>query len=126
MPKITIYKTDRMKTIVMLISICILTACNQQTSLDKGKNKNHNAVSVFEDPQNENLKNLKHVTEELVAPPFLPAFAQVATGDPVIVDIKLVIQEKKLQIAPDATIWALTYNGSVPGPMIVVHQDDYV
>ena len=26
----------------------------------------------------------------------------------------------------DAEIWALTFNGSVPGPMIAVHENDYV
>lgn len=117
-----------MKAIVLLSLICILTACNQQTPLNGEKNQNTNstAISVFDDSQNDNPENLKHVTQELVAPPALPKYDQVASGDPVVVEVKLVIQEKKLKIASDATIWALTYNGSVPGPMIVVHQDDYV
>jgi nitrite reductase (NO-forming) len=36
------------------------------------------------------------------------------------------VEEKKLEIAPGVKIWALTFNGSVPAPMIVVHQNDYV
>lgn len=70
---------------------------------------------------------LERVTQTLVAPPFLPAHSQVATGAPKIVEVRLEIEEKLIEISPDgATIWAMTFNGSVPGPMIVVHQDDYV
>ena len=32
-----------------------------------------------------------------------------------------------MQIDEDGTeVWALTFNGTVPGPMIVVHEGDYV
>ena len=127
-PKLKSHTTDKikfMKTFVILCSICILSGCNQQTPLNKKKNQN-SAISVFDDAQNDNTENLKHVTQELVAPPALPEHDQVASGDPVVVDVKLVVQEKKLQITPDAAIWALTFNGSVPGPLIVVHQEDYV
>ena len=30
------------------------------------------------------------------------------------------------RIAPGDSTWALTFNGSVPGPLIVVHQNDFV
>jgi nitrite reductase (NO-forming) len=41
--------------------------------------------------------------------------------------VRLVVEEKLIKIDPDGTkIWSLTFNGSVPGPMMVVHQDDYV
>lgn len=70
---------------------------------------------------------LERVTQTLVAPPFLPVHNQVATGDPKVVQVRLVIEEKLIEIAPDGTkIWAMTFNGSVPGPMIVVHQYDFV
>ena len=68
----------------------------------------------------------KRVTETLVAPPALPEHTQVASGPPEIVQVRLVVEEKKLEVAPGASVWALTYDGSVPGPMIVVHQDDQV
>jgi nitrite reductase (NO-forming) len=95
------------------------TACKQKGSGSEGN-------SVFAPSGNENPDNLKHVTEELVAPPNLPPHQQSVSGDPVIVDVKLTVEEKQLEIEPGVTIWALTFNGSVPGPMIVVHQDDYV
>jgi nitrite reductase (NO-forming) len=82
--------------------------------------------TVFEASNTENPDKLKHVKEALVAPPFLPDYEQVASGDPVVVDVTLTVQEKKMEIAPGVNIWALTFNGSVPGPMIVVHQNDYV
>lgn len=69
---------------------------------------------------------LVRVTQTLVAPPFLPAHEQVVKGAPKIVQVRMVIEEKLLKVSPDASIWAMTFNGSVPGPMIVVHQNDYV
>ena len=70
---------------------------------------------------------LERVTQHLVAPPFLPEHEQVAKGAPKIIQVRLVIEEKLIKVDQDgASIWAMTYNGSVPGPMIVVHQNDYV
>lgn len=74
-----------------------------------------------------NADKLEHITEKLVAPPFLPEYDQVAKGAPKVVQVRMVIEEKRLKISPDGpTVWAMTFNGSVPGPIIVVHQDDYV
>ena len=71
--------------------------------------------------------DLERVTQTLVAPPFLPEHDQVAVGGPKVVQVRLVIEEKLIDIDPEgAKVWALTFNGSVPGPIIVVHQDDYV
>jgi nitrite reductase (NO-forming) len=74
------------------------------------------------------LTGLKRVRQELVAPPFAPVHAQVASGGPKIVEIEMVTEERLLVVDEDtgASIWALTYNGSVPGPLIIVHQDDYI
>ena len=69
---------------------------------------------------------LERVTQELVKPPFLPKHEQVAAGNPKVFQVRMVIEEKLLDIGNGATIWAMTYNGGVPGPIIVVHQDDYV
>ena len=104
-----------MRTVITLILICLLSACNQ----DKN-------VSVFETTGKENSDKLKHITQELVTPPLLPVHEQSVSGDPVVVDVTLTIEEKELEIEPGVKIWALTFNGSVPGPMIVVHQNDYV
>ena len=74
-----------------------------------------------------NISELERVTQTLVAPPALPAHEQVAQGGPKVVQVRMEIEEKLIEIDPAGTkIWALTFNGSVPGPIIVVHQDDYV
>ena len=70
---------------------------------------------------------LPRITQKLVDPPFLPEHRQVVDAQPRVVEIKLPIIEKKMQIDDEGTeIWALTFNGTVPGPMIVVHEGDYV
>ncbi|QBK31947.1 copper-containing nitrite reductase [Roseitalea porphyridii] len=74
------------------------------------------------------LSGLERVRQELVDPPFAPEHEQVASGPPKIVEIEMVTHERLMTVDEDtgASIWALTYNGSVPGPLIIVHQDDYV
>lgn len=73
------------------------------------------------------IAGLPRVRQILVDPPHMPEHEQVAKGGPKIVEITLPIVEKKMQIDDDGTeIWALTFNGSVPGPMMVVHEGDYV
>ncbi len=71
--------------------------------------------------------DLKRVTQELVKPPFLPKHSIVAEGAPKIVEVRLVVEERKLVIDNAGTeINALTFQGSVPAPIIVVHEGDYV
>ena len=79
----------------------------------------------YADPTN--VDSLEHIRQELVPPPFVPAHDQVATGAPKVIQVRLVIEEKPMVIDDDGTeIQAMTFNGSVPGPLIVVHQGDYV
>jgi len=73
------------------------------------------------------ITSLPRVKQVMVAPPFLPEHEQAATGGPKIVEVTFIIEEKKMIIDAEGTeVWALTFNGSVPGPMIVVHEGDYV
>ncbi len=73
------------------------------------------------------ISQLEHVTQELVLPPYLPNHEQTASGDPKVVQVRMVIEEKLMDVGPNgATIQAMTFEGSVPGPIIVVHQGDYV
>ncbi len=73
------------------------------------------------------ISSLPRVKQIMVAPPFLPEHEQVATGGPKIVEVTFSIEEKRMVIDNDGTeVWAQTYDGSVPGPMIVVHEGDYV
>jgi len=71
--------------------------------------------------------DLERVEQELVAPPFVPQHEQTASGGPKVVSVELVVEEKEWVVDGDDTkIFALTFNGSVPGPMIVAHEGDYV
>ncbi|WP_343315237.1 copper-containing nitrite reductase [Brucella sp. BE17] len=64
---------------------------------------------------------------ELVDPPFVHAHSQVAKGGPKVVEFTMVIEEKKIILDADGTEYhAMAFNGTVPGPLMVVHQDDYV
>ncbi len=73
------------------------------------------------------LSGLRRVKQKLVAPPFAPEHEQVATTGPSIIEIELVIEEKQVDIDGDGTkTWVFSYNGSVPGPLIVCHEGDYV
>lgn len=93
---------------VLVLLIILITGCASNT------------------PHSFPIDKLEHITQELVLPPFLPEHQQVATKNPKIVTVRFVIEEKEIQISGDVTLQAMTFNGSVPGPIIVVHQDDYV
>ena len=72
------------------------------------------------------LTGLTRRKVKLVAPPFVHAHDQVATTGPQIVEFEMQIVEMEMQIDEDAYLQAMTFNGSMPGPMMVVHEGDYV
>lgn len=72
------------------------------------------------------LSGLKRVTQELVAPPLLPEHTQIADSGSKIVQIRMTVQEKEMEIERGLIAHVMTFNGSIPGPIVVVHQDDYV
>ncbi|MCJ8340573.1 MAG: copper-containing nitrite reductase [Pseudomonadales bacterium] len=69
--------------------------------------------------------NLKVVTQTLVAPPAFPEHKQVVTENK-IVQVRLVIEEKEVEVSPGVFMWQMTFNGTAPGPMIVAHEGDYI
>jgi nitrite reductase (NO-forming) len=73
------------------------------------------------------LTKLPRRKVELVDPPFVHEHEQVATTGPAIVEFTLTIEEKLMVIDDEGTtINAMTFNGTVPGPLMVVHEGDYV
>ena len=73
------------------------------------------------------LDSLPRVKQELVAPPFAPVHEQVASGGPKIIEVELVVHEEKREIDDDGTVLnALSFNGSIPGPLMVCHEGDYI
>ncbi|KQZ47937.1 nitrite reductase [Rhizobium sp. Root149] len=78
-------------------------------------------------PHQPDLSKLERVKLALVKPPFVHPHTQKAEGAPKIYEVTLTIEEKKIIVDDAGTeVHAMTFDGSVPGPMIVVHQDDYV
>lgn len=74
----------------------------------------------------EDIDSLQRVTQEMVPPPFLPKHEQEYSGAPRVVEVRMEVEEKEIEVAPGVFVWAFTFNGTVPGPIIVVHEGDYV
>src|SRR5690606_13253334 len=75
----------------------------------------------------ENVEDLPREKVTLVPPPFVHAHEQVASGGPKIKEFTLNIEEKPMVIDDEGTVLqAMTCNGSIPGPLMVVHEGDYV
>ena len=73
------------------------------------------------------IAKLPRVKPKLVDPPFVHAHEQVATGGPKVVEFEMTIREKKIVLDEAGTeTFAFTFNGTVPGPLMVVHEGDYV
>jgi nitrite reductase (NO-forming) len=73
-----------------------------------------------------NLKGMERVKQELVTPPFVPEHDQVAKGEPKIVEIVMTIEEKEIEVSKGVYVQAMTFEGSNPGPLIIVHEGDQV
>ena len=64
---------------------------------------------------------------ELVAPPLVHPHEQATKQKPKIVAFRMETQEKEIVIDDEGTkLQAMTFNGSIPGPMMVVHEGDYL
>ncbi len=73
------------------------------------------------------LASLPRRKVDLLTPPLVHAHDQIARTGPTIVEFEMTIVEKEIEIDDDGTkMQAMTFNGSIPGPMMVVHQNDYV
>lgn len=73
------------------------------------------------------LSKFKRKKIKLVKPPFVHEHDQVAKFAPRIIEFEMTIIEKELEVDDEGTmLQAMTFNGSVPGPLMVVHEGDYV
>ena len=73
-----------------------------------------------------NLESIERVKQALVTPPSLPKHQQAYSGKPRIIEVEMIIEEKEIEIEPNIFVQAMTFNGSNPGPIMVVHEGDYV
>ena len=71
--------------------------------------------------------DLPVVVQKLLPPPFVPIHDQVADGEAKVVKVTMIIEEKIIEIDDDGTQFRVfAFNDSVPGPIIVVHEGDYI
>lgn len=70
---------------------------------------------------------LPRVQAKLVPPPAVMVHDQIAKGGPKVVEFKMTIDEKEVVVDDEGTSFqAMTFDGSMPGPTMVVHEGDYV
>ncbi|AEP37243.1 copper-containing nitrite reductase [Taylorella asinigenitalis] len=74
----------------------------------------------------DSIKDLERVKLDLKEPPFVHEHSLEAPAAPRLVEVTMEIEEKEIEVEPGVFMWAFAYNGSVPGPLIVVHEGDYV
>src|SRR5262245_15986598 len=64
---------------------------------------------------------------QLVDPPYVHAHEQATNQGPKVMEVRLVVEEKQMVIDEAGTkLMAMTFNGTIPAPAIVVHEGDYV
>jgi nitrite reductase (NO-forming) len=84
-------------------------------------------VAAFATESEAAIDALPRQQVSLVAPPFVHAHEQVATTGPKVVEFTMTIEEKPVVIDDEGTVLhSMSFNGSIPGPMMVVHEGDYV
>ena len=108
-----------MKTLYSILVIGWLTIVTPSVNAGGG-------LEGYDVGQQAGIQNLTRVTQTLVQPPFLPKHDQIAQNAPQVIQVRMVIEEKEIEVEPGVFIWAFTYNGSVPGPIIVAHENDYI
>ncbi len=110
--------------LVLGIVLGVVSACANERSAEPRAS----GWKIPPDPEVVSFKreNAEVVTQELVAPPFLPEHEQVASGLPKLVKIRMDIVEREVEIAPGVFVWQMAFHDSVPGPVPVVHQWDWI
>ena len=76
--------------------------------------------------QVEDLSQLEVVEPKLLDPPLVQEHSLEHPGKPRLVKYTMDIVEKEIEVEPGVFMWAFTFNGTVPGPLMVVHEGDYV
>ena len=69
---------------------------------------------------------LERVKVDLVKPPFVHEHSLETPAKPRVVQFEMNIKEKEIEVEPGVFMWAFAFNDSVPGPLMVVHEGDYV
>ncbi len=110
-----------MKTKLIFYIIFSLTIGCRNAPHQKVGNDNIQAKSIIT-----KISDLPRETQKLVRPPFLPDHEKVVSSGSKIIEVHLEVVEKNIDIGNGVFVQALTFNGSMPGPIIVAHQNDYI
>ncbi len=124
MVKMVARKPERLSTMGVAVLVVVLSLSVGAASCAGEQAPGYLASPTVWEP--EDVSGLVSVTQELVPPPGMPRHTQTYLGRPRVVKIRMEIEEKEIEIAPGVFIWAFTFNGTVPGPLVVVHEGDYV
>lgn len=74
------------------------------------------------------VDKLEHIRPTLLKPPFVMAHEQATKAPPRVVEFTMTIEEKQVVVDEEhgTVLQAMTFNGSMPGPTMVVHEGDYL
>lgn len=108
-----------------LLAAAIALAASPMMSMTAHAVDSHKLVMETLD-QAPDLSKLEVVSVDLKAPPFVHDFDQVAKGGPKIVKFTMPIVEKEIEVEKGVKLRAMTFGGTIPGPMMVVHEGDYI
>lgn len=93
----------------------------------QGTAKKSLPVEVTKPRSEAEIAKLERVKVKLVPPPGVHEHTQTAGPEPRVVEFTMTIKEQEMVIDNDGTtIQAMTFDGSMPGPTMVVHEGDYV
>ena len=109
-----------------VVLIAMSLACTEQSDggSDGGASGYYSGSQIEWEP--EDVSSLDVVHLDLVRPPMVPEHDRTAPDEPRLVKVRMSISEEEIEVEPGVFVWAMTFEGSVPGPMIVVHEGDYV
>lgn len=120
----TLWGRSGLPIIVIAVAVSLLlTACDDQSATDATGSYYNQPATEWEP---EDVSSLEVVHLDLVRPPMVPEHEQTAPDEPRLVKARMSISEEEIEVEPGVFVWAMTFEGSVPGPLIVVHEGDYV
>ncbi len=75
----------------------------------------------------QDVAGLEHIKVDLVKPPLVHAHEQATKAAPRVVEFTMHVVEKEIVVDDQGTkMWSMAYNGWLPGPLMVVHEGDYL
>ena len=72
------------------------------------------------------IDNMQRLTQVRNLSSFSLIHQQITTEPKESIDIKIMDEKNEIEVSGDITILAMSFNGSVPTPVLVEHQDKHV